>query len=130
MVLMDKLKRLIKRIALSLELGRRISLNLLFLGIVGSVFWFLLADGEEDIEEKTVLVLTLQGRLVEAQTDNDQAQWFLDWFDDDKREVVLPTLLQSLRDAAKDPKITKALLLTDGFEGGGLASMDELAKGL
>jgi protease-4 len=127
---LDKLKRLIKRVAFSLDLSRRISLNVLFLGIVGSSFWLLLADREEDIKEKTVLVLTLQGRLVEARSDHDKGQWVMDWFDDDKREVVLPTLLHSLREAAKDPNISKALLLTDGFEGGGLASMDELAKGL
>jgi len=92
--------------------------------------WFVFAQSEDEVRDNTVLVLALQGRLVEAPSEDDKEQWLFDFINEDRREVVLPQVLQSLQAAAKDPKISKALLLTDGFEGGGLASMDELVKGL
>ena len=126
----DRIKSWIKRLARALDLSRRITLNLLFLALLASALWLAFAQGSDEIKDQTVLVLSLQGRLVEAPTNEDKEQWLIDIINEDKREVVLPELLQSLRAAAKDAKISKALLLTDGFEGGGLASMDELAKGL
>ena len=126
----DRIKSWIKRLARALDLSRRITLNLLFLALLASALWLAFAQGSDEIKDQTVLVLSLQGRLVEAPSNEDKEQWLIDIINEDKREVVLPELLQSLRAAAKDAKISKALLLTDGFEGGGLASMDELAKGL
>ncbi|NBU66498.1 MAG: signal peptide peptidase SppA [Betaproteobacteria bacterium] len=128
--MLNRLKQFALRLGGVLELTRRISLNLLFLGFVGSALWFAFGQDEASLQEKTVLVISLQGRLVEAAASEDKEQWLLNWVDDEQREVVLPTLVESLRQAAKDPKISKALLLTDGFEGGGLASMDELAIAL
>ena len=128
--MLDRIKPWIKRFARAIDLGRRISLNLLFLAFIAGGLWFVFAQGKDEVQDNTVLVLALQGRLVEAPSNDDKEQWLFDFMSEDRREVVLPQVLQSLRAAAKDPTISKALLLTDGFEGGGLASMDELVKGL
>lgn len=128
--MLDRIKPWIKRFARAIDLGRRVSLNLLFLAFMAGGLWFVFAQSEDEVQDNTVLVLALQGRLVEAPSEDDKEQWLFDFINEDRREVVLPQVLQSLQAAAKDPKISKALLLTDGFEGGGLASMDELVKGL
>lgn len=128
--MLNRFKEVFARIGSLLDLGRRISLNLIFIGLLAAGLWFGLEQGEKEVKEKTVLVISLQGRLVEAASSEDSEQWLMQWFDDDRQEVVLPELVQSLSAAAKDPKISQALILVDGFEGGGLASMDELGKAI
>ena len=128
--MLNRIKTLVSRLGNALDLSRRIALNLTFLSLIAAGLWLAFDQGEKELKEKTVLVLSLQGRLVESASSEEGEQWLMQWLDDEQKEVVLPELVQSLKAAADDPKITQALLLLDGFEGGGLASMDELAKAL
>ncbi|NDH29651.1 MAG: hypothetical protein EBX72_04055 [Betaproteobacteria bacterium] len=70
--MLNRLKQFALRLGGVLELTRRISLNLLFLGFVGSALWFAFGQDEASLQEKTVLVISLQGRLVEAAASEDK----------------------------------------------------------
>jgi protease IV len=110
---------------------RRALFNTLFLLIVGIVLYALLSSDKPAISDKTVLVLDLNGPLVEqAATQNPQDRAFQIAQGEDHAQVRLRDVLRTLDAAAKDPRISSALLMLDNFAGGGLAGSRELAQGL
>jgi protease-4 len=110
--------------------ARRAVMNLIFLLIV-AILVIGFTAGSKRIEDKTILVLDLKGSLVEQTTGNvretlsSQLQG-----EETRQDVQLRDILQVLEAAAKDPKISGIVLLTDDFEGAGLAMLHEVADGI
>ena len=114
-----------------LDWGRRLAVNLFFLGLIGAAVTIAVLSRSPGIGKQTVLVLQLKGPLVESPRRAPGMRLAERLVAPERGEQVsLPELVHVLNRAAKDPHITKALILLDGFEGGGLASLDELAKAL
>ena len=113
-----------------IDTGRRIVLNLLFLGLLAAVLWVIIDSRPTALGQRTTLVLDLNGPLVEQDANGlrdsvlEQAQG------SPRRRVVLRQLLAVLDQAAKDPNISQAVLLLDDFEGAGLASLNEVGSAL
>jgi len=112
-----------------LDWGRRLTVNLFFLGLIAAVITVAVLGRSPGIKEKTVLVLQLKGPLVEAPASSSRTRVLEGFLGAEPRETVsLPDVVHALKRAANDPKIARTLVLLDGFEGGGLASLDELSR--
>ena len=110
---------------------RRLVLNLLFLLVLGLIiFAATRGSGAPRLEDKTALVLGWSGPLVEQRSGNARDNLLSQLQGDDNRQVQLRDVLAVLDAAAKDPKITHAVLMLDEFSGAGLASLREVAAAL
>ncbi|MRV75904.1 signal peptide peptidase SppA [Duganella sp. FT92W] len=113
----------------ALDAGRRAILNLLFLIVLLALAWGIFFGGIKPLGEKTTLVLELKGDLVEQSASGvrDAVKANLTG-GETHRTVVLRDVLNVLDAAAKDPNVGSALLLLDEMEGGGQASLREVAR--
>jgi protease-4 len=109
---------------------RRLVLNLLFLLIVVAVIVALAVSGPRELEDNTALVLNLRGPLVEQHAQGVRDAALSQLSGDAPKSTQLRDVLTVLDAAARDPKITRAVLLLDEFDGGGLASLRETAAAL
>jgi protease-4 len=114
-----------------LDQTRRALVNLLLLALIAAALWFTFARGPAALADKTVLVLNPQGVL----TDQAVASGLRDSVLGQLREE--PGAQTRLRDwtavldaAARDDKVTHALLLLDDFAGAGMASLREAAAAM
>ena len=116
----------------AINFSRQLLFNLIFLAIV---LFFLVAifrgSGIEPIQEKTALVLDLNGRLVEQFTSSplDRAIGQVTG-DDPGEEFQLRDMLRAIEGAKTDTKIDRIVLKTDGFSASGFAAMRELGAAL
>jgi protease-4 len=110
--------------------SRRLVLNLLWAALLLFLLWSLLRPSAPALQDKTALVLELKGPIVEQKSGGtrDNVQKQLQGQSTD--ETPLRDLLAVLDAAAKDPKITHAVLLTDEFGGAGLATLREVAAAI
>ena len=110
---------------------RRAILNLLLLLILVMLVIGLFSRSNKPLQEKTTLVMSLSGNLVEqfsgsprdiamAQLRGDQVP----------KQTRLRDVLATLEAAAKDDKIAVLMLDLDDFGGAGMASLREVAAGL
>jgi protease-4 len=109
---------------------RRFTLNLLFLLVIVIIGVALFAPGAAPLKEKTVLVLNLHGKIVEQKSGGTRQQLMSRWSGEEDGEMQLRDILNTLDAAAKDDKIERVLLMTDDFDGAGLASLREVAAAL
>ena len=109
---------------------RRLLLNLLLLALIAALAWGWLQSRPVPLQDKTTLVLPLRGVLVEQYSGNwrDTALWRARA--GAANQVQLRDVLAVLDAAARDARITHALLMLDDFQGAGLASQRELAAAL
>lgn len=113
----------------SLDAVRRAILNLLFLLIIILLAIGIFSGGKR-IDEKTALILDLKGALVEQQSGNVREQLVSEAQGDTKENVQLRDVLQVLDAAAKDPKISSAVLLLDDFQGAGMPMLRDVGEAL
>ena len=113
-----------------LEWSRRAVLNLIFLAVLAAVALALWRGGAPALQERTVLVLDLQGKLVEQRDGNIQDSLVGRLRGGSTPTTSLRDVLEVLEAAATDPNITGVLLQLDEFQGGGLASLREVAAAL
>ncbi|MGL6112519.1 MAG: signal peptide peptidase SppA [Rubrivivax sp.] len=106
---------------------RRLLLNLLFLLLIVALVWAFATRGAPALRDKTVLVLDLRGPVVEQHSGSWRDTALGRARGQPAQQVQLRDLLQVLDAAAKDPKITQALLVLDDFQGAGLPTLRELA---
>jgi protease-4 len=100
--------------------------------LVGVVVWWV-ARMPVALQDNTVLVLDLQGQLVEqtsAKALNITTLALQGGASNTATQVQLRDVITVLDSAAHDPKIARVLLRLDDFHGGGLASMREVAAAL
>jgi protease IV len=121
--------RLLRGVWDTLNFGRRLVLNFLFLLLLG-VFVAALVSGPPRLDKGTVLVLAPEGLLVE-QFSADPVERALNRLTGDGiPEVQLRDLIRVIDAAAKDERISHVLLRPDALAGAGLASLREVAAAL
>jgi protease IV len=109
---------------------RRLVLNLVFLLVVAglAVAWW--ASRPPALKERTVLVIDLDGAIVE-QRSRSPADLLRDRASGRAaRQMPLRDVLRALDSASTDADITSVLLLTDGMSGAGLPTQRELAAAI
>lgn len=109
---------------------RRLLFNLIFLAIVVAVVASFWRSGPPALQDKTALVLGLAGPLVEQRSGSARESVLAQVQGNESPQTQLRDLIAVLDAAAKDPKITHAILSLDEFQGGGLAALREAAAAL
>jgi protease-4 len=114
-----------------LDFGRRLLLNVLFLLIVAVllVAW-LSSDKPPRLEADTALVLNLQGDLVEEYTIGPREAALAEAFGEERFETRLRDIVAALDAAARDPQITRAVLVLDEMGSAGQATLREVARAI
>ena len=114
-----------------LDATRRALLNLLLLLLLGALLWALLRPNAPALHDKTALVLDISGTLVEQRTAvNLREQVLGQARGQGSEQTRLRDVLAVLDAAAKDNKISHALLMLDGFSGAGLPTLREVASAI
>ena len=113
-----------------LDSSRRFVFNLIWLLLLVAFVSALLRSGPPALEDKTTLVLNLQGRLVEQFSGSPRDQLMDAVQGSQTEQVQLRDVQRVLKHAAKDPKISQLLLDLNGFAGGGQAGLRELNAAL
>ena len=87
--------------------------------------------GFQPMQDKTALVMDLDGRLVEQYTSSPLKRAFAEASNSDEdRELQLRDLTRALKLAKDDANIQRVVLLTDGFGASGFAALGELGAAL
>ena len=106
---------------------RRTLLNILFVLIVIAVVIALFKGGAPALADKTTLVLSLQGPLVEQRGGSVRDNALAQARGEAMQSAQLRDVLAVLDAAAKDPKIVSVLLQLDELRGAGLPVLHEVA---
>lgn len=114
-----------------LDFSRRLVLNILFLAIVTAllIVWFS-SDAPPRLDADTALVLNLQGDLVEEYTIGPREAAVAEALGEQRFETRLRDIVAALDHAARDPQITRAVVVLDEMGRGGQASLREVATAL
>jgi protease-4 len=111
----------------AIDFSRRLVLNLLFLLVVAIVlFVWMSSDKPPRLAPDTALVLNIQGDVVEEYTVGAQEAAFAEALGRDRSETRLRDILAVLEGAARDPQITRVVLVLDDMGGAGLATLREI----
>ena len=110
-----------------IDVSRRIVLNLIFLLVLAVVILFLAKSGPQPLAEKTALVLALDGSIAEQRVGNLRST-ALDQLrgETTPQKMQLRDVLAVLDTAAKDEKISSAVLILDELDATGLATLREI----
>lgn len=109
-----------------IDASRRLVLNLIFLVIAAGVVWWWFADHRPTVHKDTVLVLDINGRIVEQYTAGTREVAIAQALGRKEPETQLRDIIDVLAAAAEDPDIKSVLLMLDDLEGAGLASLREV----
>lgn len=111
---------------------RQLVFNLLFLLILFLLLSAILSGPSvKPVQESTALVLQLDGRLVEQYSSSPTDRLIAQATGGDAGpEFQLRDLLRAIDGAAKDEKIQRIVLKTDGFSASGFAGLREVAAAL
>lgn len=111
---------------------RRFLLNFIFLILLIIVLVAMFSGGSKPtLQDKTQLVLSLDGRIVEQKASNFQQELAgLSGQRQSDGQVALRDVLAVIDAAGKDSKIQGIVLQLDGFQGAGMASLREVATAL
>ena len=114
-----------------LDFSRRLVLNVLFLAVavVLLIAWFS-GDTPPRLQADTALVLNLQGDLVEEYTIGPREAAIAEALGEQRFETRLRDVLDAIDHAARDPEITRAVLVLDEMGRGGQATLREIAAAL
>ena len=111
-----------------LDATRRALLNLLLLVLLGALLWAWVRPGAPALHDKTALVLDISGTVVEQRTAISLREQALGQArGQDSEQTRLRDVLAVLDAAAKDDRISHALLMLDGFAGASLPTLREMA---
>lgn len=115
----------------ALNFTRQLILNLFFIAIaVVLVLAWWGSDAPLVVATDTALVLNLQGDIVEEYTIGPREAAVSEALGEQRFETRLRDVLFAIDFAAKDPKITRAVLVLDDMRGGGAATLREVAAAL
>lgn len=110
--------------------GLRLVLALTALGYAGAMVWLVFIADRVKIEDHSVLVLALQGSLVEESPGGVREKLMGELQIKPNGNVRLRDLRMALELAAKDRRIDRVLLKLDDFKGGGLVALREAASAI
>ena len=114
-----------------LNFTRQLIFNVLVFGIIAVllVAWFA-GDGPAALGPDTALVLNIQGEIVEEYTIGPREAALAEALGEQRFETRVRDVLAALDGAAKDSRITRAVLVLDEMRGGGIASLREIGVAL
>ena len=122
------IRRFFRGIWLAVDFARRFVFNLIFLLVVGLIlFVWLSSDGPPRLAPDTALIVNIQGDVVEEYTVGAQEAALAEALGRDRFETRLRDVLSALDGAAKDPQITRVVLVLDDMDKAGLATLREMA---
>jgi len=122
------IRRFFRGIWSAIDFSRRLVLNLLFLLIVGLIlFAWLSSDTPPRLAPDTALIVNIQGDVVEEYTVGAQEAALAEALGRDRFETRLRDVLLALDGAARDPQITRVVLVLDDMDKAGLATLREMA---
>ena len=111
-----------------LDATRRALLNLLLLLLLGALVWALVRPAAPSLKAKTALVLNIKGTVVEQRAGLGVREQVLGRAQGQGNEQTpLRDVVAVLDAAARDDKISHALLMLDDFGGAGLPTLREMA---
>ncbi len=114
-----------------LDGSRRAFINLLWLLLLIVLFSALFRSGPRPLQDKTTLVLSLRGPLVEQYSGSARSQALAELQGQKAaKQTRLRDVLAVLEGAARDPQITAVLLDLDDFSGAGMAGLHEVSSAL
>ena len=116
-----------------LDATRRTLLNLLLLALLVAGVWALVRSGAPALQPKTALVLNISGALVEQRSGisvRDQVLGQAQGQGQNRDQTRLRDVLAVLDAAAKDDKISHALLMLDDLAAASLPALREVALAL
>ncbi|MET0519608.1 MAG: signal peptide peptidase SppA [Burkholderiaceae bacterium] len=114
-----------------LDSTRKVILNLLLLLVIVALVAGLISRGPKPLQDKTTLVLNLDGALVEQYSGSARETALAQLRGSSMpHQTRLRDVLQTLDAAARDDKIWALMLELDDFSGAGLASLGEVAAAL
>ncbi|MGH8051880.1 MAG: signal peptide peptidase SppA [Arenimonas sp.] len=117
----------------------RVTNHLAFLAIVAFLFLFFIIGlaasagnkgGGKAIQEKTALVLNLEGNLVEQFSSDPISRALAEATGDGQSEIQLRDIVKVLNAAKADKSIDRILLKTDGLSVSGFAALRDVAAAL
>jgi protease-4 len=121
------IRRFFRGLWTGIDFSRRFIVNLLFLLIVGLVlFAWLGSDKPPRLAPDTALVVNIQGDVVEEYTVGAQEAAISEALGRDRFETRLRDVLTALDAAARDPHITRVVLVLDEMDSAGLATLREM----
>jgi protease-4 len=113
-----------------LDTTRRVIVNLLLLAVIAAVLFALFTDGAPKLQDKTALVLNLDGPLVEQYSAGLRNRALKQLQGQTETQTRLRDVVGVLDTAAKDPKIERVVLVLDEFAGAGLPALREVVAAL
>ena len=115
----------------TVNFARRLVFNILFLLVLFLLLVAILANpGVQPLQEKTALVLDMNGVLVEQFTSAPVDRVVNQATGQAQPEIQLRDALHAIEAAKDDKRIDRIVLLTDGFNAAGFAAMRDLAAAL
>lgn len=115
----------------ALNFTRQLVFNLLFLAIVVVLIGaWLASDGPVAVAADTALVVNLQGDIVEEYTIGPREAALAEALGEQRFETRVRDVLTAIDAAAKDQKITRAVLVLDEMRGAGAPTLREIAAAL
>lgn len=111
----------------AVDKSRRATMNFLFLLVVVLLIAAIFGGGVKPLGDKTMLVLNLEGALVEQSSGSSRDALMAGLAGGEvHKSVQLRDVLKVLDAAAKDPQIGGAVLVLDEMQGGGQAMLREI----
>lgn len=112
----------------TVDLSRRLLVNLLFLLVIFVVIALLMEDKPVALAERTVLVVSPVGNIVEQYTRSPMDQFTDRLFDREVPETRLRDIIDAIAKAKRDPKIDRLLIWPDGVLSVGVSQLQEIAR--
>lgn len=125
------IRRVLVGIWNTINFTRMLVFNLIFLVLLLLVFVAIFASpGLQPLQDKTALVLDLDGALVEQYSSTPIDRVVNRATGQAQREIQLRDALRAIKAARDDARIDRIVLLTDGFSAAGFAALRDLAAAL
>jgi protease-4 len=131
--LFNAIKTLFKSIFAALSFIRSLLFNLLFIGLIVVLAVMFFKTEELVIPDQAILELTISGTLVEQKSEADPFGNYLSQFlglPENPRETLLQDILDTIRQAQDDPKISALLLDLKYLELIGLNQLEDIGAAL
>lgn len=118
----------------ALDFTRRALMNLIVLALLAAAAWLWWTSSPPALQPKTALVIDLAGPVLEQRVGNEgplqRLRRVLRLGEQERPQWRLRDVLAALDAAARDERITHAVLLLDDFGGAGLPVLREVAAAL
>jgi protease IV len=114
-----------------LNFTRQLIFNVLFFAIIAVLLLaWLTSDGPTALEPDTALIINLQGDIVEEYTIGPREAALAEALGEQRFETRVRDVLVAIDAAAKDQRITRAVLVLDEMRGAGIATLREIGAAL